>query len=113
MMMFFYDFPTLWLCNLFAEGRQYFTTLATTVEVKHLSNPVMSVREFRNKTSCALFQDNKQKQNTLVLCLQNCSPQMSHHLIQVPQDFTGKQSKVSYSLHIGVKLKKIHFSANH
>ena len=69
----------------------------------------MSVREFRNKTSCGVFQDNKQKQNTLVLCLQNCSPQMSHHLIQVPQDFTGKQSKVSYSLHTRVKLKKSTF----
>ena len=56
----------------------------------------MSSEEFCNKTACVLFQDiNKQKYSKIVVCLENCYPKMSKHLIQVPQGFQSKHSKVS------------------
>ena len=56
----------------------------------------MSSKEHCNKTSC-VFQDtiNKQKYRKIVVCLENCYPKMSKHLIQVPQDFKCEHSKVS------------------
>ena len=81
----------------FAKGVKSadFTTYANISRNK-TSVKAMSSKEHCNKTSC-VFQDtiNKQKYRKIVVCLENCYPKMSKHLIQVPQDFKCEHSKVS------------------